>query len=488
MLSRRTGRNILRLNAAAFALRALVGAAVISAWLSSLGQGTAMRRVLAAATVRFQRAPASVSARGPWKSDRIHQNYLNHESSHMAWPPVAIPNLDELRQEAMLGSLQALEPLYTGAFKKQAEAMEYRDSLVEDRQYSSSQIGIFAEEVSSQGQRRFFVNTYAGFAANLSLRPPGSHFYEVIAENRPCWLYFDLEFCKLANPYLDPKAVMAQFRATLSDFCAESGIQFDESTAVYFDSSTEKKFSSHVIVRRLAFENNRKAGKFVEMMISFSRRMRRRDSRRDLMFVRRDLDDIEATSSVIDASVYSKNRCFRLLWQSKFGKTAVLRLQDGGSEVQASDPPAAQLLRTLASFVPESTPFVEHRFIPSDLKHEPRRNVLPAELHSQLTQILKWLMKFWDDMRSVEKGNCCHAPTSFYDVTKRKDAEYRVSLYNNRYCCQRGRSHKSHEIWFSINVSQGLLRQHCFDKDDCRRRFKQFEIPPAVLAQAQGED
>ena len=35
-------------------------------------------------------------------------------------------------------------------------------------------------------------------------------------ENRPCWLYFDLEFSKESNPDLDQDTVMAAFRQALS--------------------------------------------------------------------------------------------------------------------------------------------------------------------------------------------------------------------------------------------------------------------------------
>lgn len=40
---------------------------------------------------------------------------------------------------------------------------------------------------------------------------------QVILENRPCWLYFDLEFSKEANPSLDPTVVMEAFRGSIGD-------------------------------------------------------------------------------------------------------------------------------------------------------------------------------------------------------------------------------------------------------------------------------
>ena len=79
-----------------------------------------------------------------------------------------------------------------GMFWKIAKAIEHRDRLLSSGEWTSSELGLFSEEVSDRGARRFFLNTYRGFSMDMAEREPGSNFYEVIQDGQPCWLYFDL--------------------------------------------------------------------------------------------------------------------------------------------------------------------------------------------------------------------------------------------------------------------------------------------------------
>ncbi|VDO65687.1 unnamed protein product [Haemonchus placei] len=72
------------------------------------------------------------------------------------------------------------------------------------------------------GERRYVVSTLERFwmwYISLSER----HVYELIVDSMPCRLYFDLEYCRETNPGIDHE-----------DF-------------LVLDSSTESKFSAHVI-------------------------------------------------------------------------------------------------------------------------------------------------------------------------------------------------------------------------------------------------
>merc|ERR1711920_1137802 len=109
------------------------------------------------------------------------------------------------------------------------------------------------------------------------------------------------------------------------------------------DSTTEVKFSTHVLVKSIAFQDNQKAKQFVAMFIAYLRKSRQPGnadgSGTSLLFTFRDKDvfNIEGSgipvrgTPVVDTSVYSRNRCFRVLRQSKHGKNTTLKLQDGGS-------------------------------------------------------------------------------------------------------------------------------------------------------------
>ena len=144
---------------------------------------------------------------------------------------------------------------------------------------------------------------------------------EVILQDQPCWLYFDLEFSRLTNPELQPELAMTAFDETLSSFCEDVlGLALDAKSIIILESSTPEKFSKHVVVHRLldkekdtmvplAFANNAQAGLFVNELMNYARTNREGSSARHL-FVQApkssEADGREAT--LIDESVYSRNR------------------------------------------------------------------------------------------------------------------------------------------------------------------------------------
>ncbi|CAK0801202.1 unnamed protein product [Prorocentrum cordatum] len=428
--------------------------------------------------------------RGPRPPYGEARNYVPEPAERMEDRPLAFEGpLAALPGEAGLRQDQAVAPRGgTRLHWRLSEAVVDRQHRLDSGEWDPAQIGLFAKEVGEGGQRQFFVDTFAKFSMDVAAQPRGSHLYEVILEDQPCWLYFDLEFYKDANPQLNSDAVMAQFREALASFCAKEGFAYDESRMVFLESSTDKKFSMHVIGKWIAFRNNFQAGQFVEMFLEYARGSQELGdgSGTNLLFVRGDLDDIEATVSVVDASVYSRNRCFRVLRQSKFGKIATLELQDGGGVVSESDLPHFQVLRTLASFVPDGTPFCEHFKIPADARHAPQAGVV-VDADSNMQMLLNWLMVKWDSMRSEAEGNIYsrYLPTQVSKLIELDDGKYMAQLSNNRFCLQRERSHKSNGVFFIIDLTKGIFYQKCFDHEDCAG-FSKFQIPGEFLLASHG--
>ena len=141
---------------------------------------------------------------------------------------------------------------------------------------------------------------------------------------------------------------MTAFDETLSSFCEDVlGLALDAKSIIILESSTPEKFSKHVVVHRLldkekdtmvplAFANNAQAGLFVNELMNYARTNREGSSARHL-FVQApkssEADGRETT--LIDESVYSRNRSFRLLFQSKFAKNRRLELNPCEFGVQA---------------------------------------------------------------------------------------------------------------------------------------------------------
>jgi len=392
------------------------------------------------------------------------------------------------------------------------------------------------------------VDTYAGFALENAPQydsqrafaefpvhgtKPGSadggpgHLYEVILEGRPCWLYFDLEYSRGSNPGLEPEVAMSAFRAVLADFCADAiGAPLDESSLIELDSSTPQKFSKHVLVKRLrgapgdplgqkplAFANNAQAGLFVSELLAYAQ------ARRSLpaspachLFVRappsaRDAGAEVREVSLVDESVYSRNRSFRLLFHAKFGKSAALKLSRSGilSSFDRSEYPPLQLLRTMASFVPEGTPFFTHAMIPPDYGHAAGKvqRVLPlgrapraaagqrpAAVQPQQSGLLQHLIEAWDGVRKLNErsaGSSAARPTTIQSAAEMDRRFMTVTLENNRFCFCKGASHVSNHVYLVVDRERGSFHQKCFDID-CRH-FCSPPFPiPAWLLEEEAED
>ena len=209
----------------------------------------------------------------------------------------------------------------------------------------------------------------------LAMDPCRRHVYEIIRGNYPCRLYFDVEFSRLANTGLDGERVMRELegwvREGLREVLGLEGGREVEACFLELDSSTETKFSRHVIVHleggRL-FRSNAHVGRFVhEVMGKIGGPPQvveegggegggRGDRRTSLLWVRKEeeagmvgqetiMNDNEGAPAMhqqqqppqyvlaVDTSVYTKNRAFRLLYSRKFGKPATFQVTPQSEQV-----------------------------------------------------------------------------------------------------------------------------------------------------------
>ena len=205
---------------------------------------------------------------------------------------------------------------------------------------------------------------------------------------------------------------------------------------------------------------------------------------------------------IIDDSVYSRNRCFRVAFSSKFGQRRPLRLMSCGGSAMSSEP-GVVLLHSLASFVSGSEPCLCARgVVAGDADHSTvrqarrfpaaRQVVSPSRGCSSVAScedtvlgcLVEVLVRTWGDVRSqFEPG---HAKTGVLGSRLRwtsPDRRYLcVSLRNNRFCLCKGASHKSNNIYLVVNVSRALWYQKCHDVE-CRS-FKSMDFsfsPPGGM-------
>ncbi|VDK73647.1 unnamed protein product [Onchocerca ochengi] len=116
---------------------------------------------------------------------------------------------------------------------------------------------VFAFEYSIYypGQRQYLVSTVQRFWQWYKKQCDVS-FYELIPQNRPARLYFDLEFYWKTNPNVNEKDLIKDFNdCVIEVFMEMFGVDLDpEKQMLVLDASTTTKFSEHIIVH--LFDNH----------------------------------------------------------------------------------------------------------------------------------------------------------------------------------------------------------------------------------------
>ena len=184
-------------------------------------------------------------------------------------------------------ALQALDQLILHRSKysnadpspsKQQTQHENGDGKNQERMYSTEP-RIFAIETSKSGKRKYIVCHLGRFMHKYwrGSPPHARHYYELIRDTSPCRLYFDIEYNKLANPILlqNPNTniqLMQQFiRQLIHEIHLQFHIQITPQDIIDLDSSTQHKFSRHLIVhmpRGELFLNAMECGIFVKNFVA----------------------------------------------------------------------------------------------------------------------------------------------------------------------------------------------------------------------------
>uniref|UniRef100_A0A0E0LKD6 DNA-directed primase/polymerase protein n=1 Tax=Oryza punctata TaxID=4537 RepID=A0A0E0LKD6_ORYPU len=188
---------------------------------------------------------------------------------------------------------------------------------------------VFSYQDHLSGQRRFLVSTYDEFWKRYNnMDPQIRHHYEVIQDGSPCHIYFDLEFDPRLNKMRDADEMVDILVAvTFSALHDKYSIEGQEEWIIELDSSTEEKFSRHLIIRipKTAFKDNSHVGTFISEICSRIASQRAANPNFDKLYITKDSSCTGLADHLfMDTAVYSRNRCFRLAFSSKSGKKSFL--------------------------------------------------------------------------------------------------------------------------------------------------------------------
>lgn len=109
--------------------------------------------------------------------------------------------------------------------------------------------GIFCIEHPKSGRRQFVAaGRKSLFNHILDLSPLERHVYEIIREDSPCRLYFDLEYMRCCNAGVDGNKMIDKLvHVVAAELSMHFHIRVRNEDIVDLDSGNERKFSRHLI-------------------------------------------------------------------------------------------------------------------------------------------------------------------------------------------------------------------------------------------------
>ncbi|TKS68266.1 DNA-directed primase/polymerase protein [Collichthys lucidus] len=379
-------------------------------------------------------------------------------------------------------------------------------------------VHVFAleKEKAGLGHRIYLVTSYSELWHYYRTYTQSlMHCYEVIPEGAVCKLYFDLEFHKPSNRGADGKTMVSSLIQYVCDKLMEVyGIKCTSKNVLNLDSSTEEKFSRHLIfnLQNAAFKDNIHVGRFIheilQPILSTSKSVgmaetrgeaakagemsespqtkRRKQGDADLRFLQVKKKDGQ-DSLFVDLGVYTKNRNFRLYKSSKVGKNAAFTVADDNEftakpekGISAEESVFLASLVCNLSFtgqriltwdVPEtkeaktSRPHCQQR---SATNTEPLSGCLSSP-HQEVDNFVLTLVEKDGIRGSIRRWNYFASEQLLvYDIAK------------YRWCENVKRFHKSNNIMIVVDLKEEVWYQKCHDPECRNFRSSSYPLPQEI--------
>ncbi|XP_072318926.1 DNA-directed primase/polymerase protein [Eucyclogobius newberryi] len=394
-------------------------------------------------------------------------------------------------------------------FPRQTLAFHFAKSCKED-------VHVFAleKETSAPGQRMFLVTSYTELWHYYRTYPQSlMHCYEVIPEEAVCKLYFDLEFHKPSNIKADGKnmvSLLIQFVCVkLKD---TYGIDCSALNVLNLDSSTEDKFSRHLIFNlpNAAFKDNIHVGRFIHNILepikttgsisslpkdsvqekdqstiadkTCEEPQTKRHKPEDLSFLLVKNKDGE-DCLFVDLGVYTKNRNFRLYKSSKMGKNAAFTVaEDNSFSPKTEKGVSVEEAIFLASLVCNIS-FTGQKILTFSQETNPtgrsQRRPAPGKAsslsgcssspHQEMDQFVLTLVQKDEIQGSIRRWNYFAADQLLvYDIV------------HFRWCENVARFHKSNNILIVVDLKEEVWYQKCHDPDCRNFRSSSYPLPQEI--------
>nr|XP_019955886.1 PREDICTED: DNA-directed primase/polymerase protein [Paralichthys olivaceus] len=394
-------------------------------------------------------------------------------------------------------------------------------------------VHVFAleKEKTSQGQRIYLVTSYTELWHYYRTYPQSlMHCYEVIPEGAVCKLYFDLEFHKPSNKGADGKTMVSSLIQVFGNKLMEVyGIECSAKNVLTLESSTEEKFSQHLIfnLQNAVFKDNIHVGRFIhaalqpvlikarnggsldggiyseaengetrtrvvpegkaegiDVLAESPQTKRRKQEETDLSFLKvKNKDGQECL--FVDLGVYTKNRNFRLYKSSKVGKNAAFTVADNnqflakqkkGISSEESVFLASLVCnvsftgqRILSCDVPETKTSTTQRPQQGSARNSDSLSGSLMSPHQEVDNFVLTLVRKDGIQGSIRRWNYFVAEQLLvYDIVK------------YRWCENVGTFHKSNNIMIVVDLKEEVWYQKCHDPDCRNFRSSSYPLPQEI--------
>ncbi|XP_044202940.1 DNA-directed primase/polymerase protein isoform X1 [Thunnus albacares] len=410
-------------------------------------------------------------------------------------------------------------------FPRQSLAISFAQSCKEA-------VHVFAleKEKSPQGQRIFLVTSYSElwhyyrtFTQSLM------HCYEVIPEGTVCKLYFDLEFHKPSNKEADGKNMVSSLIQYVCEKLMDIyGIECSAKNILNLDSSTEEKFSRHLIfnLQNAVFKDNIHVGAFIHAILQqvlsttksgscldveinssaensetgrahadpevkpakadeeaeSPQTKRCKQEERDLGFLRVKNKDGQ-DCLFVDLGVYTKNRNFRLYKSSKVGKNAAFTVADDNKFTTKPEKGiSAEESVFLASLVCNVS-FTGQRILMWDVPETKESKTTRPQCQQEpgtISGCLSSPHKEVDDfvLTVVKKDGVQGSIRRWNYFATEQLLVYDIAKY--RWCENVGRFHKSNNIMIVVDLKEEAWYQKCHDPECKNFRSSSYPLPQEI--------
>ncbi|XP_074010577.1 DNA-directed primase/polymerase protein [Numenius arquata] len=422
-------------------------------------------------------------------------------------------------------------------FCRQAEAFNYVKTCKED-------VHVFALEKNTRsGQRFYLVTTYKElwFYYTKGYKTSLMHCYEVIPEKEACKLYFDLEFYKPANPGADGKGMVAKLIELVSQKLKELyGISCSAKDVLNLDSSTEEKFSRHLIFlpQKTVFKDNIHVGNFVRSILQPAVRLLKskaavvtpeggaggvlqcsaeavglegsltnlaavEDASEGRAAIARETKDAETSHQgensefaflivngkdgdkqlFVDLGVYTKNRNFRMYKSSKAGKNVILKIAEDNQFVpNCEENVSLEEAYFLSSLICNIRMRDDTQVLSSGFPEERRTSDI---LNRETTRSSRDPMEGYQESPYPEIDHFVHS------LVNKDGVQGGIRRWNYfsleeilvydisgyRWCENIGRAHKSNNIMILVDLKKEVWYQKCHDPVCREQNFKSQSFP-----------